>query len=162
MNNNGDSCDVYGNILLEPYFIDPFSAMNFNVLDISPCIDAGDPALPLDPDATITDIGVFYFDQSLGIETEPHSSPSQYSLQPAFPNPFNPTTSIGFALPASEKVVLTVYDLAGRQLATLVDGWRDAGYHEVTFDAAGLASGVYIYRISAGDFKANGKMMLMK
>ncbi len=88
--------------------------------------------------------------------------PESSELFSAYPNPFNPTTSIGFALPASEKVVLTVYDLTGRQVATLVNGWRDAGYHEVTFDATGLASGVYLYRINAGDFKASGKMMLMK
>lgn len=64
-------------------------------------------------------------------------------------------------------MTLEVYDISGRCVgahggAPLVSGWRDAGYHEVTFDASDLASGVYIYRLNAGDFTAEGKMVLMK
>lgn len=61
VNYNGDPCDVYGNILLEPHFEDPFD-MDFSLLEISPCIDAGDPVLPLDPDNSIADIGAIPFD----------------------------------------------------------------------------------------------------
>ncbi|RJP79564.1 MAG: T9SS C-terminal target domain-containing protein [Candidatus Zixiibacteriota bacterium] len=87
----------------------------------------------------------------------------------AFPNPFNPTTAIGYRLPASGYVTLRIYDTAGREVAVLVNGWRDAGVYEVTFDGTGLASGVYLARIEGtkavlgpGDFSAVRKMVLLK
>lgn len=85
-----------------------------------------------------------------------------FNLSPARPDPFNPTTTIAYALPSAQEVRLTVFDLMGRQVAVLVDGWREAGSHEVTFDGSHLASGVYIYRLRAGEFEATGKMVLMK
>ncbi len=88
--------------------------------------------------------------------------PSEYALLGSYPNPFNPTANISYALPAAGKVMLSVYDVNGRLVNTLVDGSREAGVHEVIFDASNLASGVYIYRLSAGDFSATGKMVLMK
>jgi N-acetylneuraminic acid mutarotase len=88
--------------------------------------------------------------------------PTEAQLHEAYPNPFNPITSISFSLPEAGKVNLSVYDISGRLLATITNGWRDAGLHQVQFDAAGLSSGVYIYRMSAGDFSATGKMVLMK
>lgn len=88
--------------------------------------------------------------------------PEVFALDQNYPNPFNPVTTIGFALPTAQRVVLTVYDISGRAVATLVNGWRDAGYHEVTFNADALASGMYVYRIQAGDFTASGKMVMMK
>jgi hypothetical protein len=62
----------------------------------------------------------------------------------------------------SGQVDLAVYDLSGRQVAALVNGWRAAGDHEVTFDATGLAAGVYVYRINIAEFAAAGKMLLLK
>jgi hypothetical protein len=59
-------------------------------------------------------------------------------------------------------VNLGVYDISGRKVAELVDGWRDAGAHEVMFDGSGLASGMYLYRLKAGEFETTGKMVLMK
>ena len=88
--------------------------------------------------------------------------PTEYALHGAMPNPFNPTTTVSFALPQSGQVKLSVYNVSGREVATLVNGWRDAGNHEVTFDASKLASGLYVYQLSAGDFQATGKMVLMK
>jgi hypothetical protein len=88
--------------------------------------------------------------------------PGDYSMTQNYPNPFNPTTMISFALPQDAKVLLSVYDVSGRQVATLVDGYRGAGVHDVTFDASNLASGIYLYRLQAGDFNATGKMVLMK
>jgi len=88
--------------------------------------------------------------------------PIKYAIYDAYPNPFNPTTTIGFSLPEAGKVTLAVYDLQGRIVAKLVNGYRNAGVHQVTFDGTGLASGVYIYNLHAGDFSANGKMIMMK
>jgi len=88
--------------------------------------------------------------------------PEVYSLGQNYPNPFNPLTTISFGLPEAAHVRIAVYDLLGRQVALLVNGYREAGMHEVSFDAADLSSGLYVYRIEAGDFTAVKKMILMK
>ena len=88
--------------------------------------------------------------------------PSAFAVHGTYPNPFNPVTALSFTLPEAVKVSLKVYDISGRLVATLVDGFRDAGIHEVTFDASHLSSGIYLYRLNAGDFSASGKMVLMK
>jgi len=88
--------------------------------------------------------------------------PEKTILKGAYPNPFNPTTTLRYELSAASSVSLTVFDIQGREVATLVDGFRDAGSHEVTFDASNLASGVYLYRLEANNFSAIGKMMLVK
>jgi len=90
------------------------------------------------------------------------SVPETPDLITISPNPFNPTTTISYALPEAGKVNLQVYDITGRQVATLVNGFRNAGIHNVQFDAHGLASGIYIYRLTAGSFNATGKLVLMK
>lgn len=90
------------------------------------------------------------------------TSPAEFGMLDNFPNPFNPTTSIRYELRDANYVNLRVYDTAGRLVTELVSGWREAGSHEVTFDASNLASGIYVYRLTAGDFTASGKMVLMK
>jgi hypothetical protein len=92
----------------------------------------------------------------------PVVTPGKFSLSPVFPNPFNPTTVLSFQLPIASKVSLTVYNLSGRKVVELINGWRDAGTHEVTFDGSQLASGVYIYHLEAGDFSGARKMVLVK
>ena len=94
-------------------------------------------------------------------ETEPEA-PSEFVFLGAYPNPFNPATTLRFSLPVADLVELSVYDVSGRLVMELVDGWRDAGVHEVTFNGSGLASGVYIYRMETGEYTAAGKMVLMK
>ena len=79
------------------------------------------------------------------------TSPTTFTLYQNYPNPFNPSTVVGFQIPAFDHVRLIVYDLLGREVAVLVDEPKAAGRHEVRFNAAGLASGVYTYRLSAGD-----------
>ena len=96
------------------------------------------------------------------MEALDNAIPEVYSLGQNYPNPFNPLTTISFGLPEAAHVRVAVYDLLGRQVALLVNGHREAGMHDVTFDAANLASGLYIYRIEAGDFTAVKKMILMK
>jgi hypothetical protein len=87
---------------------------------------------------------------------------TEFALFNAYPNPFNPATTISFALPKAGKVTLTVFDVNGRLVSTLVDGYRNAGVHEVTFDGSNLSSGIYLYRLETGQFTVSGKMMLMK
>jgi hypothetical protein len=96
---------------------------------------------------------------STGIEEE---QPAEIELSPAYPNPFNPITTIGFSLPEPGPVNLAVYDVTGEKVATLIDGEISAGRHEITFDGIGLASGLYFYRIQTGNFAKTGKMLLMK
>jgi hypothetical protein len=90
------------------------------------------------------------------------SIPTAFSLKGAYPNPFNPSTTIGFSLPEAANVNLTVFDVSGRVVAEVVNGYRPAGYHHVSFDGSNLASGIYLYKLTAGSHKASGKMVLMK
>jgi len=96
------------------------------------------------------------------IDTGSEAEVQNYALMGNYPNPFNPTTTISYAIPEVSYVTLTVYDISGREVATLVDGMRNAGIHEAFFDAADLTSGVYLYRLQAGDFHSAGKMALIK
>ena len=94
---------------------------------------------------------------------EPVSAiPDQFILSQNFPNPFNPTTTIQFGLPSDANVRLEVFDLLGRTVAVLADTRFTAGYHSLHFDATGLGTGIYFYRIHAGDFQQLRKMMLIR
>lgn len=88
--------------------------------------------------------------------------PTSFVLSQNFPNPFNPTTTIRFATPSAGKVKLTVYNIYGELVRTLMDGEVAAGDHEVSFDASNLATGIYFYRLEAGAFTATQKMILAK
>ena len=90
--------------------------------------------------------------------------PSQFLLEQNYPNPFNPTTMITYQLPASSDVKLEVFDVLGRKVATLVNARQSAGSYSVNFNSAqyNLASGVYFYKLSAGNFSQTRKMILTK
>ncbi len=88
--------------------------------------------------------------------------PVNYSLQQNFPNPFNPTTTISYQIPGTNKVTLKVFDVLGREIANLVDGYKEAGSYDVKFDAGKLPSGVYFYRLEVGRFVQTKKMILAK
>jgi hypothetical protein len=88
--------------------------------------------------------------------------PSEFSLAQNFPNPFNPSTTIRYGLPQRATVQLKVYNALGQQVATLVQGEQGAGYHEVTFEASGLSSGVYLYRMQAGTFVGVKRLLLVR
>jgi Secretion system C-terminal sorting domain/Right handed beta helix region len=90
------------------------------------------------------------------------SIPGTFNLGQNYPNPFNPSTVISYQLPADSRASLKIYDILGREVATLIDGYQTAGVHEVQFNAQNLSSGVYFYRLSAPGQEFVKKMLLMK
>jgi predicted outer membrane repeat protein len=269
-NTNGDTCDIFYNIYLDPLFANPASHdyhltwTNWPTPDStkSPCIDAGDPASPYDPDNTISDMGTFYYpqpliavsdtlldfgivdigqqmdlpltirnngtaalrlqivsninsvfthnwsiedslilpndsltisvtfmptDTNLVIDTllienddkplqvqlsgkgkivsgiEDHSElPRAYALYPAYPNPFNPATTIKFDLPQTSQVILAIYNILGEKVKTLVTDRLPAGTYEYQWDASQFASGIYLYQLRANKYVNTRKIILIK
>jgi hypothetical protein len=88
--------------------------------------------------------------------------PSEFSLSQNYPNPFNPTTIIKYQIPKSGLVILTVYNILGKELTTLVNETKEQGYYTAAFDASKFASGVYIYQLRTNDFVSNKKMIIVK
>jgi hypothetical protein len=88
--------------------------------------------------------------------------PSEFSLNQNYPNPFNPSTEITFSLPHGSQVSLKVYDVLGREIATLVNAKLEAGSHHATWNAGSFASGMYFYKIQTDNQTAIKKMMLLK
>lgn len=88
--------------------------------------------------------------------------PKEFALAQNYPNPFNPSTTIKYELPVDSRVVLTVYNVIGQEVTTLVNGEQEAGYWSAKWDANNVASGVYLYRLQAGDFVASKKLLLLK
>ena len=88
--------------------------------------------------------------------------PKEFKLEQNFPNPFNPTTKIQYQLPQDSRVTLKIYDILGSEVATLVNEEQEAGYKEIQFTGSNIASGMYVYRLQAGDFISTKKMMLLK
>ena len=97
-----------------------------------------------------------------GIQPIAGSIPLSFGLDQNYPNPFNPSTAISYQLSAASQVTLKVFDLLGREVATLVNGERQPGRYSVTWDASGLSSGVYLCRLQAGNLVQTRKMVLMK
>jgi hypothetical protein len=97
-----------------------------------------------------------------GIVQEQKMIPKTCELGQNYPNPFNPSTTIRYGLPHKSAVQLTVFNTLGQQVAQLVNGDMEAGYHEVRFDGKNLSSGVYFYRIQAGEFVASKRLLLLK
>ena len=97
-----------------------------------------------------------------GVNDNASTLPKSFNLYNNYPNPFNPTTMIKYDLPKSSKVQLKIYDILGREVATLVNEKQKAGTYSINFNASKLASGVYIYRIVAGNFVRSHKMILLK
>jgi|GEM_PF-1162375 hypothetical protein len=88
--------------------------------------------------------------------------PSKFDLSQNYPNPFNPATKINFDLPKDSKISLKLYDMLGREVSTLVNEFRTAGYYTVDFNASSLSSGIYFYRLLAGEFSSVKKMVILK
>lgn len=99
-------------------------------------------------------------DMLAGVSEKP--LPKEFALDQNYPNPFNPSTKIEYAVPKESRVRLEVYNLLGQRIATLVDEVKSAGYYTASFDAVGLSSGLYFYRMNAGEVSFLKKMMLVK
>jgi photosystem II stability/assembly factor-like uncharacterized protein len=98
----------------------------------------------------------------IGISKIESVIPSYYSLYQNYPNPFNPTTNIRYQITNNKLVTLKIYDILGKEVATLVNEKQSPGVYEVTFDGSGMSSGIYFYTLSAGDFKATKRFVLVK
>ena len=97
-----------------------------------------------------------------GIQQKSTIVPKEYVLEQNYPNPFNPATSIKFSIPKEGYVEMKLFDVTGREVAVLVSDPYKAGTYEIDFDASKLSSGVYFYRITAGEFTDTKKMILVK
>jgi hypothetical protein len=166
-----------GNIDADPGFL-PDTAYRLSAT--SPCIGAGTDSARIngiwyrapslcfyggprpDPRGTRPDIGACESPLWTDVPFLDVSHPIRFVLGQNYPNPFNPSTTINYGLPVACEVRLGVYDLLGRELAVLVNGRKDAGVHEVRFDGSGLSSGVYLYRLQAGEFVQTMKLVLLQ
>jgi hypothetical protein len=108
--------------------------------------------------ATIT---VQVIDSTTGVNSGDDPRPVTAALFQNYPNPFNPTTTIGYTLSASSAVTIAVYDLAGREVVTLVNGHRPSGDHSVVFDAADLPSGIYFYRLTVNRLHSQVRKLVL-
>ncbi|QOJ30418.1 MAG: T9SS type A sorting domain-containing protein [Ignavibacteriales bacterium] len=98
--------------------------------------------------------------EPVGVEDE--LTADSYALAQNYPNPFNPATTIKYSIQKAGLVTLRVYDMLGREVATLVDQEQNAGVYSVQFNASGLASGIYLYKLESGSFTKTNKLMLIK
>ncbi len=152
----------------DPMFVDRFSG-DYHLLPNSPCIDAGDPDFPLDPDSTRADIGAYYFDQAVGIDDpgEP-SGPYRFQLYQNYPNPFNSQTIISYYLSEESVVSLHIYSITGHFVTAITNRERQySGDHRYTWDGADsegqqAATGIYFYELYVNDYRESKAMILIK
>jgi len=98
----------------------------------------------------------------VGIDDGESQIPTKFSLEQNYPNPFNPATTIAYSIPKESQVSLKIYDVMGREVVEVVNGRQSAGSYNVEFDASSLASGTYLYKLTAGEFISVKKMVLLK
>jgi parallel beta-helix repeat protein len=160
-NRRNDACDPFSNINLNPMFVNPANG-DYHLMAASHMIDAGDTLSQRDPDSTITDIGAFYYTHTVSVHDRSYLAPAQFILSQNYPNPFNPSTKIEFSLPKAGNVTLKVFDVLGREVATLVSENLSAGTYQREWNAGDVASGMYFYRLKAGDFVQTKKLLLVR
>ena len=154
-----------GNINGDPIFSAPNSD-DYTLGTGSPCIDAGDPASPLDEDNSRADMGALRALTPVSVERE-QTAPTALSLEQNVPNPFNPVTSIPFTIRTAGHVVMTIHTISGQQIAVVADDTFTSGAHEIVWngrDALGrpVGSGIYLYRIISPDGILARKMTLVR
>ncbi len=142
--NNTSGCSTgIGCIIADPAFVDLLND-DYRLTRHSPCIDAGNPYSPMDPDGTYADMGCYYFDGTTGIEyLPPTGSPSDFALLEVFPNPFNSQSHIALSLPQEMIGTLAIFDQQGRLVETLKSGNFTAGENYFSWEASAASSGIY-------------------
>ena len=169
--------DDESDLSVEPLFRNPgdfdfhLMAVDCGDPDNSPCIDMGRPDI-LDSlldcswglGTLISDMGAYggWDSVTIGVDDDPVAVPVQIALKQNYPNPFNASTMIRYELPLQSEVRIEIYDLMGRQVTILEDGLKQVGYHRVAWQGAAFPSGVYFYRLQAGDYTESKKMVLLK
>lgn len=176
-----DTIDYFGlvpgphDIQADPMFVDTASG-NYHLLPGSPCIDAGDPTFPLDPDSTLADIGAYYFDQAVGIDEPGPTGPYQFALKQNYPNPFNAQTVISYTLDRKTTVSLLIYSITGQRVKSLaIEEPQEPGEHRYMWDGTdrngrAVSTGIYFYELyvdvpaktTAGKYKESKAMILIK
>ena len=158
-----------GNIDSNPLFVAPANG-DYHLSADSPCIDAGDPTSPLDPDGTIADMGAFYYDQSVGIENNYEFQIPNFQLQ-NYPNPFNPTTTISFELNLNDtdNIKLIIYNLKGQKVKSFpVHQFTNSQVHQITWNGTDnnnkpVSSGIYFYQLKVDEKPVTkNKCLLLK
>ena len=154
-------------IFADPLFTDTCS-QDYSLLAGSPCIDAGDPTFPLDPDSTRVDIGALFFDRRVEIDGGGTLPSYQFELHQNYPNPFNAQTTISYALPEASQVSLIVFDISGRIVRRFSrDASQEAGTHRYVWDGTDISAkpvptGIYFYLLQVNDIKMVRSMILLK
>jgi len=149
-----------------PHFIEPFLHIDDTIATYIESRGIPIPGIYMDFDGqtrnTLTpDIGADELDGVVGVEDE-ISLPTEFSLEQNYPNPFNPSTKINYSVPQTSNVVIKVYDILGSEIETLVNEEKPTGTYELTWYAENLPSGVYFYRLKAGEFLGTKKMILLR
>ena len=117
---------------------------------------------PLSPQNLCILGGCYTAVDPVSVQNNGSEIPGSYKLNQNFPNPFNPATIIGFFIPKASDVKLTIYSISGEKIEEILNSRLSAGNHEFVFNGEGLSTGVYIYRLEAGEFIETKKMMLIK
>ena len=155
-----------GNINIDPIFQNP-NINDFHLQSNSPCIDAGDPNHPFDPDNTIADMGAFYYDQLVSIQEDI----IQFSILNKlsnYPNPFNPSTTIEFSIQNDSQIELSIFNIKGQKIKTLTQNEFLKGTHSIIWngddeEGQAVSSGVYLYQLNINDkIEAVKKCLLLK
>jgi len=155
-NANGDSCDAFYNIQLDPLFVDPLNGdyhlswANYPVTDStkSPCIDAGDPSSPLDPDGTIADMGAYYFNQNLSVD-DPQEITTYHFTN--YPNPISSNInnlSVSFYIHKPSNVKIQLFNIKGQLVSTLINEDKNIGEYTINHPVNDLSSGIYFTKLS--------------
>jgi len=169
------------NIDADPFFEDPLIS-DYHLQNSSPCIGTAIDTIEIngimcycphydiegnprpDPDSSKPDIGAYESELAnpVGVEEDATVIPTDYALYQNYPNPFNPSTTIKYQIPEISFVTLIVYDVLGGEVAALVNEEKPVGSYEVEYNVTQLPSGIYFYRLQAGDYIETKKMILMK
>jgi predicted outer membrane repeat protein len=156
-NINGDSCDVYSNIQLDPLFVDPLND-NFHLLSGSPCIDAGDPSFPFDPDGTIIDMGAYFH---LITDLRYNNANDKYNFDlSCFPNPSRDYIVINYSILKNSYVTIAIYNINGQIVKTIVNDRKDKGNYQLTYNINDLTPGNYFCKLTTNNSSVVQKIII--